>query len=251
MVEYELTTYEKIMGVFSEPMGWLLSFLYDFIGNYGITLIVFTLIVRGALFPLYAKQLRYSAKMKSIQPKMQELQRKYANDKETLNLKMMELYKGEKFNPMSGCLPMLIQFPIICGLFVLLRNPMAFMDSPRMVMAVHEAFMWLPDLSQPDNWILPILAGIGTYGSFTLTQAMSMSAPGGQGAGMMKVMKYFFPVMIVWMGRSFPAGLTLYWVVGNVFMILQTLLTVNYRREIMGEEKKTKKAKKAKAKATA
>ncbi|MDO4552645.1 MAG: YidC/Oxa1 family membrane protein insertase [Bacillota bacterium] len=243
MAEYELTTYEKIMGIVSEPMGWVLSFLYDFIGNYGITLIVFTIIVRAALFPLYAKQIRYSAKMKEFQPKMQELQRKYANDKETMNMKMMELYKTEKFNPMSGCLPMLIQFPIICGLFVLLRNPMAFMDSPRMVMAVHEAFLWLPDLSQPDSWILPILAGLGTYATFMLTQAQTMNMPGGQGQGMMKVMKYFFPVMIVWMGRSFPAGLTLYWVVGNIFMVLQTLLTANYRKKMMGIEKAPKKAK--------
>jgi YidC/Oxa1 family membrane protein insertase len=97
--------------------------------------------------------------MADVQPKIQALQKKYANDKEMLNIKMMELYKEEKFNPMRGCLPMLIQMPIIFGLFALLRNPTDFIESTTMLMAVHEAFLWMPDLSQPDPWILPILAG--------------------------------------------------------------------------------------------
>ncbi len=217
-----MTTYEKVMSVIAEPMGWLLSFLYDLINNYGITLIIFTLLVRGCLFPLYAAQIKSSIKMKEFQPKIQALQKKYANDKETLNIKMMELYKEEKFNPMRGCLPMLIQMPIILALFVLLRNPIAFMDDPQMLMGVHEAFLWIPDLSQPDPWILPILAGIATFFSFSMTQSMSASSEMGNMNAMMKMMKYFFPVMIVWMGRSFPAGLTLYWFIGTLFMIAQT-----------------------------
>ncbi len=217
-----MTTYEKVMAIIAEPMGWLLSFLYDLINNYGIALIVFTLLIRVCLFPLYASQIKSSIKMKEFQPKIQALQKKYASDKETLNLKMMELYKEEKFNPMRGCLPMLIQMPIILALFVLLRNPMAFIDDAQMLMGVHEAFFWIPDLSQPDPWILPILAGIATFFSFSMTQAMSATSDLGSANAMMKMMKYFFPVMIVWMGRSFPAGLTLYWFVGTLFMIVQT-----------------------------
>lgn len=217
-----MTTYEKVMAVIAEPMGWLLSFLYDLIGNYGITLILFTLLVRACLFPLYAAQIKSSARMKDVQPKMQALQKKYANDKETLNIKMMELYKEEKFNPMSGCLPMLIQMPIILALFVLLRNPTVFISEHAMLMGVHEAFFWIPDLSQPDPWILPLAAGIATFFSFGMTQAMSPTDMNGSTAGMMKMMKYFFPVMIVWMGRSFPAGLSLYWFIGTLFMIVQT-----------------------------
>jgi len=215
-----MTTYEKIMAVFAQPMGWLLSLLYDLINNYGIALIIFTLLVRGCLFPLYAAQIKSSARMKDVQPKIQAIQKKYANDRETMNIKMMELYKEEKFNPMKGCLPMLIQMPIILALFVLLRNPIAFIsDTP---MAIHESFLWIPDLSQPDPWILPVLAGIATFFSFSMTQAMSPTADMGSANAMMKMMKYFFPIMIVWMGRSFPSGLTLYWFIGTLFMICQT-----------------------------
>ena len=218
-----MTTYEKVMAVIAQPMGWLLSFLYDFIGTYGVTLIIFTLFVRGCLFPLYAAQIKSSSRMKDVQPKMQALQKKYANDKETLNIKMMELYKEEKFNPMGGCLPMLIQMPIILALFVLLRNPIAFISDPQMLMAVHESFFWIPDLSQPDPWILPIAAGIATFFSTAMTMAMNPTTGAGNTAGMMKMMQYFFPIMIVWMGRSMPAGLTIYWFVGTLFMIVQTV----------------------------
>lgn len=203
------------------PLGTLLYFLYSYIENYGITLIIFTVIVRLCLFPLYANQIKHTSKMQNIQPKMTAIQKKYANDKETLNEKMMELYAEEKFNPMRGCLPMLIQFPIIIGLFALLRNPILYIENTSMLMAVHESFLWIPDLSQPDRWFLPIAAGITTYFSFSMTQSQST----GEAAAnpMMKMMKYFFPVMIVWMGRSFPAGLTIYWFIGNLIQVFQTM----------------------------
>lgn len=226
-----MTTYEKIMSVIAEPMGWLLSLLYDLINSYGITLIVFTLLVRACLFPLYAAQIKSSAGMKNIQPKIKAIQNKYANDKETMNIKMMELYKEEKFNPAKGCLPMLVQMPIILALFVLLRNPIAFISDPQMLMAVHETFFWIPDLSQPDPWILPVLAGIATFFSFSMTQAMTPTTDMGSANAMMKMMKYFFPVMIVWMGRSFPAGLTLYWFIGTLFMICQTFGMKKWREK--------------------
>ena len=231
-----MSTYEKIMSVIAEPMGWLLSLLYDLIGSYGITLIVFTLLVRACLFPLYAAQIKSSTGMKNMQPKIKAIQNKYANDKETMNIKMMELYKEEKFNPAKGCLPMLVQMPIILALFVLLRNPIAFISDPQMLMAVHETFFWIPDLSQPDPWILPVLAGIATFFSFSMTQAMTATADMGSANAMMKMMRYFFPVMIVWMGRSFPAGLTLYWFIGTLFMIGQTLGMKKWR-----EKKEAKK----------
>ncbi|MGI6732252.1 MAG: YidC/Oxa1 family membrane protein insertase [Anaerovoracaceae bacterium] len=212
-----------IIGIIANPLGMLLSLLYGFIDSYGITLIVFTIIVKGVLFPLYASQIKHSAKMADLQPKMKELQRKYANDKETLNIKMMELYKEEKFNPARGCLPMLIQMPIILGLFALLRNPTTFIDSNEMLMAIHEAFVWIPDLSQPDPWILPIAAGLATFISFSLTQKSTQTAEVASMGSMMKMMRYFFPIMIVWMARSFPAGLALYWFVSSVFQIIQTM----------------------------
>lgn len=224
-----------MIGFIAEPLGYLLSYLYSFIENYGITLIIFTIIVKLCLFPLYADQIKHSTRMADVQPKMKAIQNKYANDKETLNIKMMELYKEEKFNPMRGCLPMLIQMPIIFGLFALLRNPTLFIDSNEMLMAVHEAFMWVPDLSQPDPWILPILSGFTTFISFSQTQKQNTMGDSPM-APMMNMMKYFFPVMIVWMGRSFPAGLSVYWFVGTVIQIIQTIYLQKWKKKKLAEK---------------
>ena len=221
-----------IIGALAQPVGWLLISIYDLIGNYGITLIVFTLIVKVCLYPLYSKQIKSTARMAQVQPKMKALQQKYANDKQTLNMKLSEMYKEEKFNPAAGCLPMLIQMPIIFGIFALLRNPLAYLQSDEMLFAVHESFLWMVDLSQPDKWILPILAGIATFISFRMTsQQQSAAQPGGMGS-MMKMMQYFFPVMIVLMGRSFPAGLTIYWFVGQFIQIFFNLHLNKVRKKI-------------------
>jgi YidC/Oxa1 family membrane protein insertase len=220
----------------------LLSAIYDFLGHYGYTIIVFTLIVRIVLFPLYANQVKHGAKMAEVQPKMQALQKQYANDRETLNLKMQELYREEKFNPLMGCLPMIIQLPIIWGLFSLLRDPTAFLPDAEMWIASHESFFWIPDLSQPDQWILPILAGVSTFFSFTMTQQQQPTGDAGnQMAPMMKMMRYFFPVMIVWMGRSFPAGLTVYWFVGTVVQIGQTQILNVWKKRLIAKNKTDKK----------
>ena len=115
--------------------------------------------------------------------------------------------------------------PFIMGLFALLRNPLSYMTSDSMIMAVHESFLWIKDLSQPDAWILPILAGISTYFTFSMSSQQNADAN-----GMNNAMKYFYPVMIFLMGRSFPAGLALYWAVGNLFTIGQTYF-LNKKRE--------------------
>ena len=233
-----------ILGVIAEPLGWLLSFLYGFINNYGITIIIFTSIVKMCLYPLYIKQTKSMARMSEVQPKMLALQRKYANDKETLNIKMAELYKEEKFNPMGGCLPMLIQMPIIMGLFALLRQPMEYMtNDDTMLFAVHEEFLWIMDLSQPDKWILPILAGIATFIAFSMNQQQQEEATGtaAQMNGMMKMMKYIFPIMIVWMGRSFPSGLALYWALGQIMQIFFNIHLKSVRNKLKEESKKKKK----------
>lgn len=235
------------------PLGYLLNFLYGIIDNYGISLIIFTLIVRACLFPLYANQIKHSLKMQDMQPKLQALQKKYANDKETLNAKMMELYKEENFNPMRGCLPMVIQLPIIWGLFALLRNPMKFIHNDAFIMAVHEPLLWIKDLSQPDLWmILPILAGVATFFSYTVMTSQNAGAQGaaGQTNTMMKMMKYFFPIMIVWMGRSFPAGLALYWFVGTTEMVAQSFFMNKWKKKKMAQLELEKMKGKAKKKAT-
>ena len=224
-----------ILGIIANPLGILLDLLYSVINNYGITIIVFTVIVKLCLYPLYIKQTKSTAKMSEVQPKMQALQRKYANDKETLNIKMAELYKEEKFKPMEGCLPMLIQMPIIMGLFALLRNPMMYMNDNSMIFAYHEPFIWIADLSQPDLWILPIIAGVATFISFSMTQALSDTEANHQMNGMMKMMKYIFPIMILWMARSFPSGLALYWAVSQVIQIFFNIHMASIRKKLKRE----------------
>ena len=238
------------MGFLAKPIGWLLTWMYDMIGNYGITLVILTLIIKLALYPLYAKQIKSTANMSSVQPKMQEIQRKYANDREMMNAKMAELYKEENVNPASGCLPMIVQMIVIFGLFALLRNPIQYLGSSSdMLFAVHSSFLWIADLAQPDKWILPIGAGIATYFSFSMSQsngAMGASgAPGMGGAeGMMKSMKYIFPVMIVLMARSYPAGLAIYWFFSQVIQIFFNLRFRKLREEVKGQKKSRKKGKK-------
>ena len=238
-----------ILGVIARPLGWLLGLLYDFISYYGITIILFTLIVKLCLYPLYIKQTKSMAKMSAVQPKMQAIQRKYANDRETMNIKMAELYKEEKFNPMGGCLPMLIQMPISMGLFALLRNPMQYMgNDSSMIFAFHESFVWINDLSQPDPWILPIIAGVATFISFTMNQALndtgSSNPQMNQMNGMMKMMKYIFPIMILWMARSFPSGLALYWAVSQIIQIFFNIHMASIRKKLKMEAELEKRNKK-------
>lgn len=232
-----------LIGFLAKPMGYLLSLLNSLVGNYGISIIIFTLIVKLALYPLYAKQIMSTMRMSEMQPKMKEIQTKYANDKETMNIKMSELYKKEKFNPMGGCLPMIIQMILIFGLFALLRNPLQYITDDSMIFAVHESFLWMPDLSQPDKWILPILAGVATFVAFSMNQAQQAGVPG-QGAGMMKAMKYVFPVLIVFMGRTFPSGLAIYWSISQVIQIFYNLRFQKLRIKIQAEKEHEKRAKK-------
>ena len=226
---------QTVTGWIAKPLGYFLGCLYDFVGSYGLAIVIFTLVVKICLYPLYAKQMKSTVGMSKLQPKIKALQQKYANDKDTLNAKMADLYREEGINPAGGCLPMLIQMPIIFGLFALLRNPLAYMgSSERMLFAIHESFLWMTDLSQPDKWILPILAGIATFFAFSMQQQQQQEMPGGNG-GMMKSMKYIFPVMIVMLGRTFPAGLTIYWALGQVIQIFYNMRMNKVRAKMLAD----------------
>lgn len=231
-----------LLTVIAKPLLWILTALYGLIGNYGIAIIILTLIVKLCLYPLYIKQTKSMAKMATVQPKMQAIQNQYANDKEMLNIKIQELYKEEGFNPMSGCLPMLIQMPIIMGLFALLRNPLMYMSeaaSSKMIFAFHENFLWIDDLSQPDKWILPIVAGIATFISFTMNRLLQDNGGSDQQAqsmnGMMKMMQFVFPVMILWMARTYPSGLAVYWAVSQIIQIGFNIHLTHIRKQIKKE----------------
>lgn len=231
----------SIFGILATPLSWLLTQVYGVIGNYGITLIIITVIVKGALYPVYKKQILSTAGMSDLQPKMKELQRRYANDKAVYNEKVQELYKSEGFNPMAGCLPMIVQMIVIMGLFALLRTPMAFVSSQEMYFAIHEPFLWIKDLSQPDLWVLPTLTGLATFAATWMNQMNNVS---GQTNGMMKVMQYFFPIMMVLLVRSYPSGIGIYWTASQLIQILYNLRFNKIRKQI--KEKNNPKKKKRK-----
>ena len=243
------------MRLLAKPMGYLLMWLYQFIGDYGICLILFTVAVKLATYPLYAKQIISTVKMSKVQPKIKEIQQKYAKDQQTQNEKIQELYQKEGVSMTSGCMPMVVQMFVIMALFALLRNPMLYFGSMEaasadmMLFAIHEPFLWIKDLAQPDKWILPIAACVTTFISFTMNQS-NTAAAGNQAQTnfMNSMMKYIFPVTILVLARSYPAGLAIYWFVGQIVQIFFNIRFKSLRKKLM-EEDAPKGKKKSKARA--
>ena len=235
------------MGIIAVPLGYLLTFIYNLVGNYGISLIILTVLVKLILYPLYFKQIKSTASMSSIQPKIKAIQEKYKNDKEKMNEEMAKLSKNENFNPMGGCLPTLIQLPILWGLFTLLRNPIRYIADENMIFAVHQSFLWIKDLGQPDLWILPIAAAVSTYISFAMTQQLTgqNEMMGGQGKSMNMIMKYFFPLSILWLARAYPAGLAIYWAGGQFIQIFLNIRMNKFRAKLKEEQEFEEKRRRA------
>jgi YidC/Oxa1 family membrane protein insertase len=235
------------MGIIAVPLGYLLTFIYNLVGNYGISLIILTVLVKLILYPLYFKQIKSTASMSSLQPKMKAIQEKYKNDKEKMNEEMAKLSKNENFNPMGGCLPTLIQLPILWGLFTLLRNPIRYIADENMIFAVHQSFLWIKDLGQPDLWILPIAAAVSTYISFAMTQQLTgqNEMMGGQGKSMNMIMKYFFPLSILWLARAYPAGLAIYWAGGQFIQIFFNIRMNKFRAKLKEEQELEEKRRRA------
>lgn len=216
-------------------LGGLLKFVYDtvsMIGTepdnfsfYAMAVIITTIIFKLALLPVSLHQSKSSKKMNEIQPKMKEIQTKYKNEPQLMQAKMTELYREHKYNPASGCLILIIQLPIIFAFFKVMREPVtyAFKD-PAIYEAMNKTFFWIKNLENPDPfiWGLPLLAGITTYLQ-SVTMAATNADP--QTQNTMKTMNIFLPIMIFWAARSFPAGLALYWVIGNIFSIVQQVLS--------------------------
>lgn len=230
------------MSIFAEVFGYLLGLIYGVVKDYGVAIILFTLITKLILMPFTIKQLRSSKEMAAIQPKMKEIQEKYKNDKEKQNQKMLELYKEHNYNPLSGCLPLLIQFPIIIGLFTALREPATyvFANNPELLeTATHQTFLWMQNLSQPDlmsnifssgpEWLMrmpglmPILSAVLTYFQMSSMNSAQAGAGANQNSSL-KMMQTIFPLMILFWGTSLSAGLILYWTVGSIFQIGQQYL---------------------------
>ena len=196
---------------FAQPMLWMINWLYALVGNYGIAIILMTLILRILIWPLTRKSYVSTMAMQKMQPELQRVQKLYANDKVRLQMEMMKIYQTHKTSPMSGCLPMLIQIPIFFALYkaLLISVPMR---------SAH--FLWISDLAVMDPYfILPILMG-ATMWLQQYLQTPQTSNTNDIAASTQRVMKWMpvlFTVLFAWM----PAGLVLYWTVSNVFGILQ------------------------------
>lgn len=192
-----------IMRVFFD---WIFNTLQGFgLPNYGLAILILTVIIKTALQPLNAKQVKSMKALQEIQPKIKELQEKYKGNPEMLNREIADLYKEYKVNPFMGCLPILIQMPFLIALFYVLR------DYP--YIPEYEHFLWVPNLGKPDPyWIMPALVGITTYIQMKLSPSSSDPSQ--------KMISIIMPIFIAYISLKFPAGLSLYWTLGNVYSIV-------------------------------
>lgn len=205
-------------GFVSIPFLYVLHFFHRFTGSYGLDIIILTVLIKLLLWPLTHKSMVSMKSMAKLAPQMEKLKEKFAGDKEKLNKEIMELYKRNGVNPLGGCLPMVLQFPVFIGLYNALSTPIELRHAP---------FLWIKDLSRPDWQALPFTLGdwhlgvpiltILMGGSMFLQQWMTPSAGDPNQRRMMMLM----PLMFTFMFVSFPAGLTVYWLVNNVLSIVQ------------------------------
>lgn len=175
--------------------------------SYGFPIILLTILIKLVTYPLTVKQVKSMKAMQDIQPKMKKIQEKYKHDPQMLQQKTGELFREAGVNPLAGCLPLLVQMPILMGMYYALFN----FTFPS---AEAAAFFWLPSMSEPDPYyILPVLSAATTF----LQQKMTSSEMTGQ----MKIMMTVMPLFIGWISLTFPSGLVLYWVTMNVVQIIQ------------------------------
>ncbi|AZU64786.1 YidC family membrane integrase SpoIIIJ [Neobacillus mesonae] len=195
------------------PLSWLIKeAAYLLGGNYGLSIIVVTILIRLVILPLVIKQTKSSKAMQALQPEMKALREKYSSkDQKTqqkLQQETMALFQKHGVNPMAGCFPLIIQMPILIGFYHAIMRTREIAEG---------SFLWF-DLGEKDPfYILPILAGITTF----IQQKMMMAGTENQNP-QMAMMVWMMPIMIVVFAISFPSALSLYWVVGNIFMIVQT-----------------------------
>ena len=212
MSDFQIPFLSSLVGVLAGVMRVCLKFCYKMTENlgfpsYGIAIIVLTVIIKTLLLPLALKQIRSMKAMQAIQPEMQKIQKKYKNDPQKLREEMGKLYKENGASPLSGCLPLLIQMPFLISIYYALQG---FSYDP-----AHESFLWLESLAVPDEtYILPILSAASTF--IISWQTTPKDAPSNQ-----KTMLLMMPVMIGWMSLNFPSGLVIYWIVCNLYQLVQ------------------------------
>ncbi|HVH96216.1 MAG TPA: YidC family membrane integrase SpoIIIJ [Bacillus sp. (in: firmicutes)] len=195
------------------PLSWFIVKVAEFAGgSFGLAIIIVTIIIRLIILPLMIKQIKSSKAMQVVQPELKALKEKYSSKdqktQEKLQQETMQLFQKHNINPLAGCLPLVVQMPILIGIYhAIMRTPQ---------LQEHANFLWF-DLSAADPYyILPVVAGITTF----IQQKISMV--GMDNNPQMAMMLWLMPIMIIVFAVSFPAALALYWVVGNIFSIVQT-----------------------------
>ena len=190
----------------AKPLFWLLKFIHEYVGNWGLAIIGLTIIVKAAFFNLSAASYRSMAKMRKLAPKMAEMKERYGDDRQKMSQEMMKLYKTEKVNPLGGCLPLLIQMPVFLALYWVLMESVELRHSP--------FYFWIQDLSIKDPYfVLPIIYGITMW----FMQKLNPQPTDPMQARVMQMLPLIFTFMFLW----FPAGLVLYWVTNNTLSIIQ------------------------------
>ncbi len=212
----ELTVDYGKLTILAEPLFWLLQKVHKFVGNWGLAIIIVTILLKLLFYKLTETSGRSMAKMRTIAPRIKSIQERYKDDREQLAKQMMELYKREKINPVAGCLPILVQIPVFLAFYWVLLESVEMRQAP--------FFGWIQDLSSKDPFfVLPILMGVAMFGQFKLNPA----PPDPMQAKMFAFMPVVMTVMMAW----FPAGLVLYWLTNTLLSIAQQWKsTASWRR---------------------
>ena len=202
----ELVVDYGLFSVIAKPLFWVLKLFHSWLGNWGLAIILLTVVIKLIFFPLSAASYRSMAKMKLVTPRLMKLREQYADDKAKLNQAMMDMYKTEKINPLGGCLPILVQIPVFIALYWVLFESVELRNAP--------FYLWIKDLSAPDPWyVLPTLM----MASMIVQTKMNPTPPDPVQAKVMMIMPFVFGVMFYF----FASGLVLYWFVNNILSILQ------------------------------
>ena len=227
--------YERLFRPISLLIIPAFKFIHRFIPNYGLVIIIFAFLIKILLHPLTKKSYQSMSEMQYLQPKLTEIREKYKNDPQRMNREMMKLYKEHGVNPMGGCLPMLLQMPLLVALFIVFRSTIQLRGQPFM--------LWINDLSAPDTLsiginlplfgnnihVLPILMGL----TMIWQSKMSITDP------KQKMMAYFMPLFMIFIFYSLPSGLNLYYAVFNVLSMIQTRQIKKKMHPNNGKEVKT------------
>ena len=224
---------EKILGwQWLSSVSWLvysiMVMLYGLIPNYGVVVVLFAILIKLVTYPLMAKQLRSSKKMQEISPLMNQIKIKYKNNPTLQQQKMAALFQENKINPLAGCLPLLIQMPVLMSVFMVFRNTIAFRGE--------SFFLWINDLSAADTLfvvggipvnVLPFLMSFSMYYTMKLSSATQPAGGDPAQEATQQMMKYMFPGMMFFLFYAFPSGLNLYYLCFNIMQILQQKIINN------------------------